>query len=163
MPEATASSSRFPPRKATNYTYKGKTTPTTIENTAPGVNTLQGQLGESPFRLDVESRLGAIGISGQAGDVAVDETITLNPAAIMFGGALMTSEGTIGGLEYEEKFYLADNNTMVSKGHLGEMEINRVFSEDENENKIIQGNIGDTEIDECIVFNPQEEKRAKAA
>jgi len=142
------------------YTYKGKTNQCTIENTALGANTLTGRIGESEIKLNVETGLVGIGISGKTGDVEVDETVTMNPGAIMFGGALVTQEGTVGGLEYQEEFFIAEDENgkqaILSKGHLGEMEIQRVITEDEKGNKKIQGHIGDTEVDEYFIYNPSD-------
>jgi len=108
---------------------------------------LQGNFEESPVNLTLGASFGGFELSGQVGEVEIKEEISLgNP---LFGGPVLTSEGEIGGLEYEEKFYVAEDNTLVSKGHLGDMEVSRKVSEEKGRRKI-EGHIGDIEFQEDL-------------
>lgn len=106
----------------------------------------RGNFEKSPVELTVGTEEARI--RGKIGEVTVDETIK----APGFSRYLL-AEGEIGGLDYEEKFYLGENGITASRGKLGEMDIEREFAQEKN-GTIIKGRIGENRFEEYIVYRP---------
>jgi len=110
---------------------------------------LTGSFGKSPIDLKMASGAGWIKIHGSIGEVKVQEEFIMGD--IFQGEPLLTAKGEIGGLDYEEEFFLAPDNSMISEGHLGDMEVSRIVSSRKGKREV-QGNIGDQEFEEFIRY-----------
>ena len=89
---------------------------------------------------------GGLRVSGQAGTISYDQTLTLDPMAA-FSGHVGDIEGQIGGLPFSQSMNMSEDGTgLVITGQLGESAISQTVSEGPNGTVVIEGTIGDLHV-----------------
>jgi len=110
---------------------------------------ITGSFGKSPVDLKMAAGADWIKIRGSIGEVKIAEEFIMGD--IFQGEPLITARGEIGGLDYEEEFFLAPDNSIISEGRLGDMEVSRIIAGRKGKREV-KGNIGDTEFEEDIRY-----------
>lgn len=122
-----------------------------VQGTGVGV---QGATPGGALAAQLEVQAGGFKVSGQAGDVPFEETLTLNPFAALTGN-VATIEGKIGGEALQESLAMApDGQSLLVTGSLGARAIEETVTQGAAGGVLIRGHIGAVVFEETIDQQP---------
>ena len=140
------------------FTRGGEESRVELKKSGPGrrAKAVQGSFGESEIDLKINNlqgnlKYGSYEVEGKIGEVEVRETVSVDFSNRLTSQPVMTKKGIVGGLDYEENYYITPmSKCVVSSGHLGDMPISRRIFRSSNQSQKGDGRIGEIEFDEFL-------------